>query len=240
MKPGTALLASILMISIIIVDKSHADQASPDYQSHASILTAVEQFLQQQLPPSEHTRAEIEVGHLDNRLQLDACQQPLEAFFAPGSKPAGKTTVGVRCNDSKPWSIYVSGMVNLYTQVYAASAPLAKGHIINESDIIAVEANLAKLSYGYFTDKSRLVGQQTRRQLQQNQIIKPGQVKARLMVKRGQQVGLIAKSDNFSVKMSGKALMDGAKGDRISVKNLSSNRIIEGIVTQAGEVTVYN
>jgi flagella basal body P-ring formation protein FlgA len=38
--------------------------------------------------------------------------------------------------------------------------------------------------------------------------------------------------------MSGKALADGAKGDLIKVRNDSSHRIVEGIVTQTGIVVV--
>jgi flagella basal body P-ring formation protein FlgA len=227
------------MMNLIIINASHAEPATED-QSHSTIIAAVEQFLHEQLKPGEYTRAEIEVGHMDSRLQLQACQQPLQTFLAPGSKAIGKTTVGVRCNSSKPWALYVSAMVSLYTQVYKTATPLTKGHIISAADIIAVEGDLAKLNSGYFTDKNRLIGQQLRRNILKNQIIKPSQVKPQLLVKRGQQVGLVAKSDTFSIKMAGKAMMDGAIGERIRVKNLSSNRIIEGIVTRSGEVTTDN
>ncbi|MDH5483897.1 MAG: flagellar basal body P-ring formation chaperone FlgA [Gammaproteobacteria bacterium] len=239
MKTLTALLTSILMMNLIITNVGHAEPAT-DEQSHPAIISAVEQFLHEQLQPGQYTRAEIDVGHLDTRLQLQACPQALETFLAPGSQAMGKTTVGVRCTGPKPWALYVSAMVNLYTPVYKTASPLTKGHIITNTDVIAVETNLAKLNAGYFTDKNRLIGQQVRRSILKNQVIKPSQVKPQLLVKRGQQVGLIAKSDTFSIKMAGQAMMDGARGDRIRVKNLSSNRIIEGIVTQNGEVTTYN
>ena len=63
-------------------------------------------------------------------------------------------------------------------------------------------------------------------------------LKPRLLVKRGQEVVLLANTSSLSVRMSGKALADGAKGDLIKVRNTSSQRIVEGIVLENGIVVV--
>jgi flagella basal body P-ring formation protein FlgA len=209
-------------------------------QNHAAILQAARLFLENHQDIQQYPDRDIQLGYLDPRLSLAACEQPLETYLAPGARTIGKTTVGVRCHAPKAWALYVPATVNLYRQVFETSANLPKGHIIREDDIAPVKQNLSKLNRGYFTDKQQLVGKQTRRRLYQGRIITPSQVKAPLLVKRGEQVELIARSDSFAVRMSGKAMMDGARGERIRVKNLSSRRIIEGTVTQAGQVTVMN
>jgi flagella basal body P-ring formation protein FlgA len=61
-------------------------------------------------------------------------------------------------------------------------------------------------------------------------------VESQKLVKRGQQVVLLAQTSSIIVKMSGKAMADGAAGEKIKVKNLSSDRVIEGIVTENGSV----
>ena len=203
-------------------------------------MQAVQQFLQNHQAIADYKDRDIQVGHLDPRLSLTQCSEPLKTYLVPGARILGKTTVGVRCQSPKPWALYVPAQVNLYQEVYQTADNLAKGHIIRESDISLIKQNISRLNRGYFTEKQQLVGKQTKRRLTLGKIINPYQVKAPLLIKRGEQVELIAKTGLYAVRMSGKAMMDGARGDRIRVKNLSSQRIIEGTVTQAGQVTVLN
>jgi len=234
----------LIMLATTSLLHSTISKAGKDLQSHTSIITAVEQFLelelQAQAQEQQHDKYSIKVGHLDKRLKLNQCDKELEAFLAPGSYLKGKTTVGIRCTTPNPWSLYVPATINLFSKVYKTAYPLAKGHIITEKDLIASKYDLSQLNHGYFMDKTMLIGKQTRRRLKQSHVITPQQVKQALMVKRGEEVALVAKSSSFSIRMSGKAMMDGTKGDRIRVKNSSSKRIIEGIVTQNGVVTVIN
>lgn len=233
----------ILLISLNTCLISNISMAAqPAYQSHESILSAVRHYLESHSELQDYHKVNIQLGRIDPRLKLNHCSQDLRLELAPGSNASGKTTVSVRCpsDSDKPWRLYVTAMVNKFASVYQTANALRKGHIITEHDIQAVEYNLARLNRGYFTDKQALIGKETRRQLQKSRIIHPGQVKSPLMVKQGQEVALVAKNRQFSVRMTGKALMSGALGDLIRVKNLSSRRVIEGKVTRNGEVTVFN
>jgi flagellar basal body P-ring formation protein FlgA len=234
------LPALLILLTATSLLYSNISKAGKEVQSHSSIITTVKQFLESQVKEQQHSQYKIKVGHLDSRLKLDQCNKDLEAFMAPGSRLTGKTTVGIRCSAPRPWSLYVPATINPFSLVYKTAFPLEKGHTITDKDLTATEHNLTQLNHGYFTDKTMLIGKQTRRRLKQNHVITPQQIKAALMVKRGEEVALIAKSNSFSIRMSGKAMMDGAKGDRIRVKNSSSKRIIEGIVTRNGVVTVIN
>ena len=240
MTPRPALLIPLFLILWSAAGISSADQASRSLQSHASIVDAVKQFLQSQTYENKISRRSVSVGYLDPRLKLPQCQQALETFFAPGAKSLGKTTVGVRCNDPKPWALYVSASVNGYANVYQTRHNIDKGVVLGEADIVPIEKNLAQLNYGYFIDKKALIGKATTRRLNRDQVIIPSQITDPVLIKRGEQVILIAKSSGFSVKMSGKAMMDGRKGQLIKVKNLSSKRVVEGRVIRSGEVSVLN
>lgn len=220
---------------------TYAGKPEASLQDHASIIEAVKHFLEQHIKVDKKDNITIDINNLDKRLFLKKCSEALQTFYAPGSnKSVGKTTVGVRCNTPHAWAIYVPATVNQFATVYKTAKYLNKGHVIGEGDIQAISYNLATLNYGYFTDKSQLIGLVTKRKLSPNRVITANQVKEPLLVKRGDQVALVAKSSKFSIKMKGKSLMNGAKGDRIRVKNLSSNRVIEGTVTQNAEVTVFN
>lgn len=233
-------LTAQLLILVILVSTSTSSLAetSAQYQTHQSIISRVITFLQD-LSEKQHTQnVQIQAGHLDKRLKLVACNQALQAYLAPGAKTVGKTTVGIRCQGPKAWALYVPATVNVYSTVYQTAHALPRGHIIRKTDLEPVEYNLARLSYGYFSDSSKLIGMQTKRRLSQGRVITPNQIKPPLLIKRGEQVALVSESSLFKVKMSGKAMMDGAYGDRIRVKNSSSRRIIEGKVTQPGVVMI--
>lgn len=58
------------------------------------------------------------------------------------------------------------------------------------------------------------------------------------LIHRGQQVTLIAGSGGFQVRMSAVAPSDGRLADRIRVQNLSSQRVVEGIVRSDNVVEV--
>lgn len=232
-----ALLVATALLSLGHSVMSLADQQN---KNHASIISAIQTFVKQQSAINQFDKYTIQVGRLDSRLRLTPCDQPLETYLAPGAKLSGRTSVGVRCTSPKPWALYVPVTVNIIANVYKVARPMARGHIIREQDIVSAEYNLSHLSYGYFIKKENLLGQQVRRRLKQGQVITPNQVMQPLMIKRGEKVSLISESNSFAIRMNGKAMMNGALGDRIRVKNMSSKRIIEGTVTKNGEVTVYN
>lgn len=232
--------ATLLILLFILTFYSHISKAGPKIENHSHILQAVQQFLDSQKDIQKYKHSSVTIGYLDKRLRLSACQKPLETFLAPGSKLVGKTSIGVRCSSSKPWALYVPVSITLISDVYQALRPLSKGQIIREQDLLATEYDISQLNYGYFTNKEDLIGKQVKRRLKQNQVITPNQITEPLLVKRGEKVTLVAKSNRFAIRMNGEALMNGSLGDRIRVKNTSSKRIIEGTVTRHSEVTVYN
>ena len=236
MKTCTAILTLITAYA----GGSGVSLAAGDFQSHQSILDSAQQFLLGHPDIKRYPETTIEMGHIDSRMQLSPCDQPLETYLAPGGRLAGKTTVGVRCSTPKPWALYVPATVMTYATVYQTAQPLPRDHIIETQDLIAVKTELSGLNRGYYTNIQDLVGKQTRRSLPQSQTLNPGHVKPPLWVKRGETVALVASNPKFSIRMHGQALSDGAKGEQIRVKNLSSSRIVEGIVTAQGTVTVMN
>ena len=235
-----ALLMTLTVLNFSLISGISMASSIQQYQSHESILSAARHFLETHNELDQYKKVDIQLGRIDPRLKVSQCSQALELSLAPGSDTTGKTTVNVRCSKDKTWALYITAVINKFATVYQTAAPLPRGHVITEQDIQTVEYNLAKLNRGYYTDKKSLIGQETRRKLDKFKVIHPGQVKAPLMVKQGEHVALIATNKQFSVRMSGTALMNGALGDHIRVKNLSSKRIIEGKVTRNGEVTVLN
>ncbi|VAW63981.1 Flagellar basal-body P-ring formation protein FlgA [hydrothermal vent metagenome] len=210
----------------------------PAIESHSHIIQTSRQFLDANIDASAYSRVEIKMGHLDPRLRLTKCEVPLTTSLAAGSRFAGKTTVHIRCSGAAPWTAFLSSHIRLYANVIKTAQPLTRGHILQKSDLIEGEENLGQLKYGFFTETQNLLGKQLTRRLPQNKIIKANYIKSPTLIKRGELVSIIAENSGYSVKMTGTAMMNGARGERIRVKNLSSKRIIEGIVKASGVVSI--
>jgi flagella basal body P-ring formation protein FlgA len=61
---------------------------------------------------------------------------------------------------------------------------------------------------------------------------------ADVLVKRGQQVTLVTSVGGIEVRAVGAAITEGGTHDRVRVQNLSSLKIVEGVVESASLVRV--
>jgi flagellar basal body P-ring formation protein FlgA len=231
------LLFSGLNSSSILAEAS-TSQDKPAQHSHQNITEVARRFLDANIEKSQFSRVNIQMSQLDPRLRLRQCSLPLTSTLAPGSQFSGKTTVHLRCNSTSPWTVYIAAQIKLYGKVMQTGQPLARGHVLRKDDLVAVEEDLSRIRYGYFINKENLIGKQLKRQLPQGRIIKANYVKSQTLVKRGELVSIVAENTGYSVKMTGTAMSSGARGDRIRVKNTSSKRIVEGIIKEAGVVSI--
>ena len=209
-----------------------------DFQSHQSILDAARAFLAEQATATHGGRVEASVGRLDRRLRLKPCNAPLETFMPRGARLKGNTSVGVRCPGQTPWKIYVSGSINVFGKVVVAAEPLLRGRAISEAQVKVVERELSGLSYGYFERPDKLQGMLADRAIPAGTVLTPNMVDAPQLVNRGDRVTLLADGDRIQVRMRGEAMSDGTKGERIRVKALDTQRVIEGWVVSRGVVKV--
>jgi flagella basal body P-ring formation protein FlgA len=207
-------------------------------QSHASIKATAEQFISAAVEASHGLTPEVTAGGLDSRLRLSGCDLPLEAFLPTGGRLLGNVTVGVRCTGSRPWSLYVPVRVALFGKVVVAARPLTRNGVLARADLKLERRDLAQLHTGYFTDPAGLVGKKVSRNIAMNATLGTDQVRDPLAVKRGQRVELVAAGNGIEVRMKGEAMADGAAGDRIKVRNLSSRRVVDGVVDASGAIQV--
>ncbi len=208
------------------------------FQSHQSIHQAAVTFLRGHVASQDSQRVEIKTGKLDSRLKLKKCTNRLQAFLPKGSREVGKTTVGVKCVGSKPWSLHVPVTISIYKKVLVAARTLQKGSILVDADIKLAVHDTAGLSYGYFEDERIGVGMKIKRRALAGAVLTPSMLKKPQVVSRGQKVAIMAQSGRMEVRMMGKALDNGAIGDRIKVMNIKSRQKLEGIIISSAEVRV--
>ena len=226
-----------LMLATIICATLLAEAEAGAVTKLEDIRAAAREFAIQEIGGTDDN-VEIVVGRLDPRLRLATCAEPLTAYFSVGARTIGQTSVGVRCESPKPWSLFVPLEIIRRVKVAIAVAEIPRGHVIGAADVSYQLRNVGKLNSGFFSPKDVLLGKVSTRQISRGSTVTQNMVKAARLVRRGQRVVLALQTGTVAVRVSGTALRDGIRGETIPVRNLSSKRVIEGVVHEPGVVLV--
>ncbi|HEX4974615.1 MAG TPA: flagellar basal body P-ring formation chaperone FlgA [Pseudomonadales bacterium] len=209
-------------------------------ESRQQITDAVTQAVSDQIDglfPEKKLRREILVSSLDDRLQLASCEK-LHVTLPVNQSYNRRINAKVDCLDSASWSITVAVSIQVFKPVAVASNQLLRNHRIRAEDIGFAEVELGSLKQGYFSSSQELIGLQLKRNLMAQAPFTPKLLMAPVLIQRGEQVVISAQSAALLVKTNGIALSNGALGQKIQIKNLRSERVIEGKVTGPGQVMV--
>jgi len=167
---------------------------------------------------------------LDPRLRLPACDRPLQAFITEDGQVRQQTAVAVRCSGRVRWTIYTSISVETLAPVLVARYALPDAATLTAADFQRELREVPGLLGAYVTDPAALAGQRLRQPLSAGEPLSHDALAPAPLIRRGQQVVLLARTPGIEVRVAGIALSDGRADDHIRVENLSSHRIVEGIV----------
>ncbi len=173
----------------------------------------------------------VEAADIDPRLQLPACAKP-EAFTPPGARLWGQTSIGLRCNNPV-WSIYVPTSIHIFGPAVYSAAPLARGKVLVASDLTVEQADLSDLGPGVLSRPEDALGKILTIGLPAHFPLRTSMLKMPLAVLSGQTIHIRGRTDGIEVSNQGRAMSNGAVGERIPVK-LSSGRIIYATITGSG------
>ncbi len=217
---------------------SYANQAlsSSQYQNLAALESHAHDFLNTQLNSREHTK--IVVRKLDQRLRLAACQQKLESFLPPGRALSGRTTVGIKCNHKKPWTLYINATIHHFESIVVAKRSIPRGNIIKESDLILIEQDTSRLNGAYLQEIMQAIGKKAKQTIRANTPLTQRVLIEPQAIKRGDPITIIAQSALLEIRAPGSALASGKIGDIIRVKNTKSQQIVEARIASNSTVTV--
>lgn len=234
---ATALL-STAALSAQAQQNLAGQQAQPRqaaYHDRAALKRTVEEFLQVQTGglPGQVT---VAVGAIDPRMNLAACAEP-QAFFMPGARAWGKTTVGVRCATPTAWTVYIQASVTVIGEYVASAAPLAQGQTIEAGQLVMLKGDLTMLPAGIATDISQVVGRSSNSSLPPGTPMRIDTLRTKPVVQSGQLVRLVSSGAGFSVSAEARAMSTAGDGQVVQVKT-SGGQQITGIAKVGGLVEV--
>jgi flagella basal body P-ring formation protein FlgA len=216
---------------------AHAAFADDATQSIDSIRKTAQVFVQSRVPGQPNT-VQVSVGTLDPRLRLAQCSEPLQASLPAGAVFKERVTVAVTCPGANRWTVYVPVTIatNVTTLILRHAA--ARGARLTAEDVEVQVRDLPGTSAGYLTDVSQLKGRTLRRTLSPGSALTVDVMQDDTVVKRGQQVTLLASAGGLEVRAPGRALTDAPAAGRVRVQNLSSQQVVEGVVENGSVIRV--
>ena len=114
-----------------------------------------------------------------------------------------------------------------------------KGAQVEKSDLVLSEEKKIH-SIGAFNDLKEILGKRLKRSLRKGAILKANHLNPDWLVYKNQKVTIEHNIGEIYVKMNGIALSNGAKGERILVKNISSNKTVEGFVKSEKKISIFS
>ena len=168
-------------------------------------------------------------------------------------------TINLRCKTNKSWNYNFRNKLPKVTNAQNVNLPdnfseknssqatvevlilknsKLKGDRIEETDLI-LSKKKAILSKGAFSDLKSVLGKRLIKSLQKGATLKTNHLKPDWLVHKNQKIIIEHKIGEIYVKMEAIALSNGAKGDRILVKNVSSKKIVEGFVEDSRKISIF-
>jgi flagellar basal body P-ring formation protein FlgA len=213
---------------------------SPKAEEGFQALDSIYSFVKETIETSMSTNADFEINvlPLDTQLKLGECTKPLEAFKANNLIKAGRVSIRVHCSGEKKWSIFVSAIIKVYEPVIVLTRPVQRGEIIARQDLNVERRDVSNTRGDFVTQFEQIENKEAARNLPSGAILGLKSVLVPPLIRRKDKVIINSGEAGVSVQMSGTALMDGAKGEVIKVKNDSSGRIVSGMVIDSGMVLI--
>jgi flagella basal body P-ring formation protein FlgA len=206
-------------------------------QSVSTIAATAALFAEKRALQQGHDDVNVNVRPVDSRINLTACDVPLSTSSS-GERVLGPVSVAVKCASPAPWTVHVRATVTTTMELPVLSYSINRGDIISRGDIEWRKQEISRDLVGFLTDEFKIIGKEARKHLRSGSPLRSSDLISPQIIDRGQTVDLVARSSGLVVNMQGKALANGAEGDRYWCRNMSSGKKVEGLVLAGGTVLI--
>jgi flagellar basal body P-ring formation protein FlgA len=215
-----------------------ADEPTPEAESGARVRAAAEDLLRTQLRSVSY-EVHVRATGPDARLHLGRCPLPLTASVTGAGEPTAHMTVRVSCSAPHlSWAVFVPVELESDVSVLVLRQSVMRGARVSPAEVSIETRRMPGLAMGYLTDINALPRYTLIRSLPAGTALTADAVQANYLVRSGQQVTLIAAAPGINVRATGKALEDGREGALVRVQNLSSLKVVQGVVDASGVIEV--
>lgn len=136
--------------------------------------------------------------------------------------------------------VRLSGVAAELCDTVVLTRPLARGEIVHAADVAVERRPKAERQGDAVTDPAAAIGLSVRQPMQAGQPLRRADLTKPLLVQRGEAIVLVYEAPGITLTARGKAEESGSAGDTVNVLNTQSKRVVQGVVTGPGQVTVIS
>ncbi len=173
---------------------------------------------------------ELYAAQTDNPITLQSLR------YIPGSN---RFTARFKIAGQSRYADY-SGRLDFSVSTPHLTRSLPAGTILQSSDFIMRDVALQSAQAQNAPDLDQLVGRQLLRQLREGTPVRFNDVADPILISRNDIVTLYLKTGALTLTVKGQALADASQGQVVSVLNLLSNRVVQGIAINPGTVEIQS
>lgn len=232
------LLLALFPTAQLLAQQTLVDKAQLAAQMRDQLLPLV-QNLQKQ-PGWQTMQVSYDAWLPDSVKRLTPCQSALKFYAADNNQVLwGRHNYRIECPDQTGWMLRGRVTVSVRLQVWVAARNISRQQTIGAADLQLQTARLEQLTHGFSVQGESLLNYRAVRPIAVGQVLDKNNLRLPLLVRKGEQVVIRAEQDGFTASMAGIALQDGMLGQMITVRNSSSQKVIQAEVSQRAEVSVH-
>lgn len=119
----------------------------------------------------------------------------------------------------------------------ASPVSLTANDVMRKGEVITVD-NTSPPDDVWQQEHANLLGREVRKTVYAGQPIKPGDTQSPRLVKRNQLVAIKYLKGPLEISLTGRSLGEAGENESVSVLNLESRQVVEGIVQAGGWIWV--
>jgi len=181
------------------------------------------------LGPNADAQAE---ATLDPNLQMPRCAAPLNA--TSGARGVAE----VSCSAPTAWKLYVPLRVQRAQAIVVLTRSVGAGQPIPPEAVALQQRDPATIMGTAVSALEQAAGRVAVRTLVAGAPLLETDLVAPRAVRRGEAVTLVVHAAGIDARAPGRTLGDAGLNERVNVENVSSHRVLQGIVRAGGEVEI--
>lgn len=134
--------------------------------------------------------------------------------------------------------VVLTGNYDVIKQLPVLARTVRADEVISSDDIIYEKQSGRFQRNDLVTDARMLIGKSPKHTISQNRPIRQDELENPALMHKGARVTMLYRSGNLEIRTVGQVLDNGAKGDVVRVKNLSSKSVIDATVETSDLVRV--
>jgi flagella basal body P-ring formation protein FlgA len=217
-------LRGVALVALAAIGPGVANaQDEPGYAPDPGVLQQVETMARTGASAAtssqtQGVRVEVKVGKLDPRLRLAPCLH-IDTYLPPGLPIWGSTRMGLRCTQgTKLWNVSIPITVSVFAQATVLKNSLAAGTVLDESQLMQAEVDIAAAPGAAVSDSMMAVGRTLGRNVAGGSTLRQTDLKARQYFAAGETVRVTAVGPGWQVVTEGQAVGAGVEGQMVRVR----------------------